>query len=170
MKTILGKIASVVLAPFVWLLTPDYQPRKSAVVYSGALPVFTKHWEGCSLTAYQDVGGVWTIGYGHTKDVHAGQTITQERADELLTLDLEEACNAVLKYTHRNLTSGQLDALTDFVFNCGQHAYKTSHLRVLVDTKQDSKVPAELERWDHDGKHVIPGLLARRKAEAHLYG
>lgn len=25
-----------------------------------------KKWEGLRLQAYQDVSGVWTIGYGHT--------------------------------------------------------------------------------------------------------
>ena len=25
-----------------------------------------KHFEGCSLSAYKDEAGVWTIGYGHT--------------------------------------------------------------------------------------------------------
>ena len=25
-----------------------------------------EEFEGCRLTAYQDVVGVWTIGYGHT--------------------------------------------------------------------------------------------------------
>ena len=28
-----------------------------------------KHFEGCELTAYKCAAGVWTIGYGHTKDV-----------------------------------------------------------------------------------------------------
>ena len=35
-----------------------------------------KKFEGCRLTAYADVAGVWTIGYGHTgKDVVPGLTI-----------------------------------------------------------------------------------------------
>ena len=32
-----------------------------------------KEFEGCRQVAYQDSVGVWTIGYGHTKDVYAGQ-------------------------------------------------------------------------------------------------
>tara|TARA_R110000782_G_scaffold2454_3_gene9582 strand:- start:2520 stop:2648 length:129 start_codon:yes stop_codon:yes gene_type:complete len=28
-----------------------------------------KNFEGCELKAYQDSVGVWTIGYGHTKEV-----------------------------------------------------------------------------------------------------
>jgi lysozyme len=38
-----------------------------------------KRNEGCELAAYQDVVGVWTIGYGDTgPDVHDGLTITRE--------------------------------------------------------------------------------------------
>ena len=31
-----------------------------------------KHFEGCELKAYKCPAGVWTIGYGHTKDVQPG--------------------------------------------------------------------------------------------------
>ena len=49
-----------------------------------------KSFEGCELTAYVDAVGVLTIGYGHTgADVYAGQTITQEDAEDLLRKDLQ---------------------------------------------------------------------------------
>ena len=34
-----------------------------------------KKFEGCELEAYQCSAGVWTIGYGHTKDVEEGEII-----------------------------------------------------------------------------------------------
>ena len=43
-----------------------------------------KKFEGCELYAYQCSAGVWTIGYGHTKDVEPGMQITQEDAEEML--------------------------------------------------------------------------------------
>ena len=42
-----------------------------------------KFFEGCNLTAYQDSVGVWTLGYGHSKGVHAGMSITQEEAEQM---------------------------------------------------------------------------------------
>ena len=36
--------------------------------------------EGEALKAYQDSGGVWTIGFGHTAGVTAGMTCTHEEA------------------------------------------------------------------------------------------
>ena len=37
-----------------------------------------KKYEGCRLTAYKCPAGVYTIGYGHTKGVKKGDTITQK--------------------------------------------------------------------------------------------
>ena len=49
-----------------------------------------KKFEGCELEAYKCAAGVWTIGYGSTKGVKEGDTITQEEADELLLHEMEE--------------------------------------------------------------------------------
>ena len=48
---------------------------------SDKLIAYIRKAEGCRLTAYQDVAGVWTIGFGHTKGVKAGDRITQYQAD-----------------------------------------------------------------------------------------
>jgi len=52
-----------------------------------------KRWEGLRLQAYQDVKGIWTIGYGHTSAagkpfVQKGMTITAREAEEMLARDL----------------------------------------------------------------------------------
>ena len=43
-----------------------------------------KKFEGCELKAYRCAANVLTIGYGSTKNVKEGDTITQEEADKLL--------------------------------------------------------------------------------------
>lgn len=43
--------------------------------------------EGDSLVAYQDGGGVWTIGRGHTRGVKPGDTCTAEQSRAWLTED-----------------------------------------------------------------------------------
>jgi lysozyme len=47
-----------------------------------------KEAEGYRDHAYQDTGGVWTIGYGHTRGVKMGDSISHERAEMLLEADL----------------------------------------------------------------------------------
>ena len=49
-----------------------------------------KKYEGCRLTAYKCPAGVYTIGYGHTKGVKKGDTITQQQADLLLAMDVKK--------------------------------------------------------------------------------
>jgi lysozyme len=44
--------------------------------------------EGLQLEAYQDVAGIWTIGYGHTRGVYPGMVMTQEQAQQALQDDL----------------------------------------------------------------------------------
>jgi GH24 family phage-related lysozyme (muramidase) len=54
-----------------------------------------ERFEGCRLAAYQDVGSVWTIGYGRTRGVHSGMTCTQAQAEAWLQQDVREAESAV---------------------------------------------------------------------------
>ena len=54
-----------------------------------------KKFEGCELEAYKCAANVWTIGYGHTKDVKDGDSITKEDAESMLVHELQEYCNAV---------------------------------------------------------------------------
>ena len=59
-----------------------------------------KEFEGCYLTAYKDIVGVWTIGYGHTgkvdgKAISKGMIITQAKANSLLKADLQAHANYV---------------------------------------------------------------------------
>ena len=46
-----------------------------------------KFFEGCELEAYKCPAGVWTIGYGHTKDVKEGDKINKASARVMATLE-----------------------------------------------------------------------------------
>lgn len=130
----------------------------------------TESFEGVRLTAYQDQVGVWTIGYGHTgPDVHAGLTITQEQANELLLRDVASAVACVNRLVTVQLTQDEFDALADFVFNVGSGNFASSS--VLRDLNASNFVDAasQFERWDHAGGEVVAGLLRRRQAEAELF-
>ena len=77
-----------------------------------------KEFEGLRLRAYKDSVGVWTIGYGHTRGVKAGQTITEKQAESLLRGDLlisEKYVNGL----GFSFSQGQFDALVDFAYNLG---------------------------------------------------
>ena len=80
--------------------------------------------EGCRLTAYRDVVGVWTIGVGHTgratpPAVTAGMTIIQAQADAMLAADLAPFEAAINKAVARPMTQNQFDAMASLAFNIG---------------------------------------------------
>jgi lysozyme len=127
-----------------------------------------RRFEECRLSAYVDIGGLPTIGWGHAgKDVYPGLVWTQAQADEALGHDLIQA-TALLTLYSPGLPDGARAALTDFVFNVGIGHYRTSTLCRLVNARAWAWVPSELLKWDHVNGVEVPGLRRRRQAEANL--
>lgn len=137
--------------------------------YSLAGLELTKRFEGLRLCSYQDLGGVWTIGYGHTGNVRPGQVISKSEAERLLALDTDSAARCVDRLVKVSLTQNQFDALVDFVFNLGCHRLLGSTLLRLVNGNRFEEAALEFPKWIYAGSKEVPGLVARRKAEAELF-
>jgi lysozyme len=130
----------------------------------------TKQFEGLQLSAYQDQGGIWTIGYGHTaRSVCGGLTITEEQAEVLLQSDIAGAGAAVNRAVANKISQNHFDAMVDFVFNLGPTSLLTSTLLRDVNAGKFAEAAAEFLHWDHCRGVVIPGLLRRRTAEMELF-
>ena len=125
-----------------------------------------KQFEGLRLEAYRCPAGVWTIGYGHTAGVRQGMKITEAEAERLLAEDLKP----VLEALPEGLSDNRRAALASFVFNVGVGAFSGSTLRrMIVENADNPRIADEFARWRYGGGKVIPGLVARRRAEAELY-
>jgi lysozyme len=111
--------------------------------------------------------GYWTIGYGHLCD-SKHPPITEAEAEGYLATDLRTALNATLRYCPVLATEpeGRLAAIVDFTFNLGAGRLQTSTLRRRVNQRDWSAASQELCRWVYGGSKVLPGLVARRKAES----
>lgn len=129
-----------------------------------------KAFEGLRLNSYQDIGAVWTIGYGHTRYVMPGQTITEDQAELLLLGDVKEVCQRLdLLLKNIPLTENQYSALVALVFNIGIGNFTGSTLlRYLRFGKMDLAA-GEFLCWDHDKGKVIAGLQRRRQSERALF-
>jgi lysozyme len=125
----------------------------------------TEASEGCRLKAYQDTGGVWTIGYGHTGGVRKGQIITLDQAVSLLKHDMNSAARFVDSHA-TNCTQNQFDALVDFTFNVGPGQFLSSHLLKYHNNREYEKAAAEFPKWKYDNGKIEPGLVTRRAAGA----
>jgi len=126
--------------------------------------------EGCKLEAYQDSGGIWTIGFGQTGDVKKGDKITQEKAELLLhmyILSLEPKLKKLIKVP---INQNQYDALVIFVYNIGLNAFKCSTMLSLINKNEFIKASEQFKRWSKDSKgNISEGLLRRREIEYKLY-
>ena len=128
-----------------------------------------KKFEGCELTAYKCAADVLTIGYGSTKSVTEGDTITQEEADNLLTEEIKEYENYVNDLVEVDLEQNQFDSLVSWVYNLGPANLKASTLLKVLNDKQYDQVPTQIKRWNKAGGKVLQGLIRRREAEALLF-
>ncbi|HVW56009.1 MAG TPA: lysozyme, partial [Rhizobiaceae bacterium] len=128
-----------------------------------------KSFEGLRLQAYRDSVGIWTIGYGHTAGVKAGQTITEVQASQFLLADLSDAEGAVEKFVTVPLNDNQFAALVSLTFNIGAEAFRRSTLRKKLNAGDYAAVPGQLTLWVKGAGKTIPGLVRRRKAESDLW-
>lgn len=138
--------------------------------YSQAGLAVTKSFEGCVLTAYRDLVGVLTIGYGHTgPDVKPGMVINAAQATDLLKKDLEKFVTAANKLIKVEVTQGQFDACVDLMFNIGEGAFGKSTLLKKLNAGDYVGAHDEFVKWCYAGGKVVPGLLRRRQAEQKMF-
>lgn len=129
-----------------------------------------KQFEGLRLIAYQDVVGVWTIGYGHTgPDVKPGMVITQAQADSLLADDLIRFEHGVGNMVTVPINANQFSALVSFSYNLGLGNLQSSTLLRLLNQGNAAGAALQFPLWDRAGGKVLPGLLSRRQAEQALF-
>ena len=128
-----------------------------------------KHFEGLELNAYQCAAGVWTIGYGHTKGVKSGMSISEARANEMLEEELVEYENYVNDMVSVSLSQCQFDAMVSWVYNLGGGNLKASTLLKVLNAGDYDGVPAQMMRWNKAGGKVLEGLTRRRQAEADMF-
>jgi lysozyme len=128
-----------------------------------------KTFEGCKLFAYRDSVGIATIGYGHTKDVRMGMSITQKQAEEFLKSDIKPI-ERILNGMGINYTQNQFDALTSWIFNLGEGKFKGSTMyKNIVARKSDAEITDQMVKWVNAGGRPLLGLKKRRVAEANMF-
>ncbi|MBW8465149.1 lysozyme, partial [Acidovorax sp.] len=125
-----------------------------------------REFEGFRAEAYRDPVGIWTIGYGFTKGVRQGDTMTREQADQRLRVELADYEAGVLRVTGGNLTQAQFDALVSFAWNVGVKGMAGSSV-IKAHVRGDYQAAARaFALWNKAGGKVWPGLTRRRAAEA----
>lgn len=143
--------------------------------------------EGFRETAYQDKGGVWTVGPGITRystgmPVDEGDIIPQKYGTKELEYHLENVVIPTLSKKIPNwnkMNENQKAALISFSYNAGQNFYGNKNFKTITDALSNQsnwhKVPEALNMYNKGlnaktgKKEVQAGLVKRRKNEGAIW-
>lgn len=141
-----------------------------------------KKFENFRAKAYLCPAGVWTIGYGTTKNVRPGDKVTKAEAEALLREDLVRFQSCVTKSVHVPLDQGQYDALVSLCYNIGEGTdpkkyrkgkdpvgFRNSTLLKLLNQGRYDAAARQFDVWVRGGGTVLPGLKRRRAEEQVLF-
>ena len=132
---------------------------------------FISEWEGFSEMAYKCPAGVWTVGYGHTLNVSAGDRITREEARKVLIEDIVRVACRLAPFINAPVNRNQYIALVSLGFNVGPD-YVLHHcpkLMQALNAKRYDDCAEEFLDITRAGGKVLPGLVKRRQAEYDLF-
>ena len=136
------------------------------------LPLLER-FEGLYLRPYICPAGVWTVGLGSTRYLDGAPVratdppITREHAYLLCVHQLRtEYLPAVIGLCPGADSFDKIAALTDFVYNAGIGALRSSTLRKRVNAGDWPGAQKEIQRWTKGGGKTLRGLVIRRAVEA----
>lgn len=139
-----------------------------------------RSFEQLRLEAYQDQGGRWTIGWGHTRGVKPGDTCTVEQAEEWLLEDTRDAADQVWlrlpAAVVEDLEAHQAAAIISWIYNAGPGPLLLGkQLRRALEQDRFENVPEAFQEWckirdKTSGLLVVSdGLVRRRAVEAIIW-
>lgn len=128
-----------------------------------------KTFEGFALTAYQNAGGIWTIGYGHASGVRKGDQITENTATQFLLADLVPVEKTLSAAVSTTLSQDQYDALCCFIFSVGSPAFSGSTLLKQINQGEFTAAADDFTNWNKVAGNPVAGLTRRRLAERQLF-
>jgi len=138
----------------------------SVLVLSAMALVGIATHEGYQGVAYVPVkGDVPTIGFGTTKDVHPGDTITPQKALERALTDIQGFEGAVKRCVKVPLYQHEYDAYISLSYNIGTGAFCSSTLVKELNLEHYAEACNQILRWDKFKGKPLRGLTIRRQAE-----
>lgn len=142
----------------------------AAAVMGAAVPMVEK-WEGYKAEAYQDVVGVWTIGFGETEGVRPGDVTTLDAARAQLLDRLLNDYYLPVVACAPELTQAPVPvqaSVASWTYNVGVGAACKSTLIRYVRAGDYRAACDQLPRWNRAGGRVWQGLTNRRVDERGL--
>lgn len=114
-------------------------------------------------------GDVPTIGYGFTRGVRMGDTMTKLQADKRLLEELLPYEAAVAQGCTVTPNQNQFDAMVLLCYNIGINGFKRSSVLKAHNRRDFLAASRAFGLWNKSGGKVYRGLTRRRAMEAALY-
>lgn len=134
-----------------------------------------QYFEGVRYVAYADVGGVWTICYGHTGGIREGQRATPAQCTDYLKADIAVALAAVNRLITAPLPVTRQAALASFTLNLGQGTLAKSSVRSNLNAGNTAAGCAAITRYVYAANRDCrvassncSGIVTRRNVERWL--
>lgn len=131
---------------------PKLAARIMGVLFASTATVVVVN-EGYKEVAYQDSGGVWTICYGETKDVQAGQKRTRAECDAQLRASISEHAKALT-----GLPDGLPDAVVigslDGAYNIGVNGFRASGMYKALLLRDYSAAKQSMLQYRYISKYT----------------
>lgn len=124
--------------------------------------------EGYVERAYQDIVGIWTVGFGTTENVRPGQTTNPVKALQRALTDVQKFEGALKECVHVPLHQHEYDAYLSLAYNIGSGAFCRSTLVRKLNAGDYEGACKEILRWNRAGGQVVRGLVNRRQQEYEL--
>jgi len=140
----------------------------AAMALSAAALVGIATYEGYSGTSYQDIVGVWTIGFGTTAGVAPNQKIDPVKALQRKMEDVKKFEGAIKECVKVPLYQHEYDAYLSLSYNIGPTAFCNSTLVKLLNQEKYPEACTQILRWDKAGSRTVRGLTVRREGEYRL--
>ena len=137
---------------------------------------FIKSFEGFSSTAYRDIVGVKTLGYGMTGKEISGLTyVTEVQASNILeTLLNYKYANTIknnLDSKGVKLNQNEFDAIVSMAYNIGVGGLlgSTLYMNICKGIRDKATIIANFQSWSQAGGKRVDGLYRRRTEEAAMF-
>lgn len=130
---------------------------------------FIADQEGFSGLAYKCPAGVWTIGFGHTRNVHEGDAVTRSEAFQLLFKDLVNTQEDLVALVKVPVTENQFIALMSFVYNFGITKCRRYTLFKKINAEDKAGIREWWPKYCNPGTEFEKGLRDRRMRELNLF-
>jgi lysozyme len=121
--------------------------------------------EGYRESAYLDIVGVPTIGYGTTEGVRLGDRTDPIKALERALSDMQKFEGAIKQCVRVPLYQHEYDAFLSLSYNIGSGAFCRSTLVRKLNAREYKYACDEILRWNKAGGKVVRGLVIRREKE-----